>query len=244
MILGIQQKKVRWLCIVTLLFLTITVIIFADNRRLPQQFVSLDVKSAPVLMIDAGHGGLDGGAVGVNAVLESDINLALAEKLECLAQFFGYGVLMTRERAELDYPEELSTIREKKVWDQKRRVEMINRCDGAVLISIHQNNYPDSRPRGPQVFYAATEGSLQLAEELNDLLSSALAPDSRRLAAPISKKIYLMNQVHCTAVLVECGFLSNPDEARQLTEDPYQRKLAMLLLRGYGTYVAEAREAA
>ena len=190
----------------------------------------------PVLIIDAGHGGEDGGAVTDDGVRESGINLKVAQRLEGLAAFWGADTLMTRTVDEIDYPSELKTTRARKNYDQRSRVDLINAQPDAVLISIHQNRFPNPRPRGTQVFYASTQGSAELGAISHDNLIRVLNPDSRRVVAPIAETIYLMKQIDCPAVLVECGFLSNPDEARLLQEDEYQKKLALVMFASFLQY--------
>ena len=190
-----------------------------------------------VLIVDAGHGGLDGGASTAGGVTESTINLEIAEKLAFLARFFGVETVMTRTAEELDYPDEAGTVRQKKVWDQKRRIALIKGTENAVLISIHQNKFPDPRPRGSQALYGKTEGSKELGEITHAMLNEKLNPENRRVAAPISEKIYLMRSIDCPAVLVECGFLSNAGEAALLCDGGYQTKLAAVLLASYSAFM-------
>lgn len=188
---------------------------------------------SPTLVIDAGHGGLDGGASTADGTPESEINLQIALRTEQLAKLFGISTVMTRTSEDLAYPDENATIHAKKVWDQKSRVELINATENAVLVSVHQNKYPDARPSGTEVLYAKTEGSKELAELTHENLIAQLCPENRRVAAPISDSIYLMKNVDCTAILVECGFLSNPAEAAKLKSADYQISLAAVLVGSY-----------
>ena len=193
--------------------------------------VSAPVASAgPTLIIDAGHGGADGGAVSVNGRTESGINLDIALKTRELCRMFGLAPVMTRDSETLDYPQEMDTLHKKMVWDQKTRVALINDVPNALLLSIHQNNFPDARPSGPQVLYGAADGSMELAKLTHENLNCCLYPENRRVVAPISEKTYLFQQIRCPAVLVECGFLSNPGEAAQLSSPVYQREIAVILL--------------
>lgn len=235
----IHWKKVRWLLIAALLFSLLTAIIVKNNGHQAVATVAFERGFEPVLIIDAGHGGLDGGAVAADGTLESDVNLAVAQKLEFLSQFLGGRTVMTRERKDLDYPAELSTIQEKKVWDQKQRVALINSVEHGILISIHQNTYPDPRPNGPQVFFAPASGGDALAELAQSMLKETLDPDNRRVAAPISESVYLMKHINCPGILVECGFLSNREEAAMLSSENYQSKLAIVLLSAFASYLAE-----
>ena len=140
---------------------------------------------------------------------------------------------MTRDGEDLDYPPELTSIAACKRWDTRRRVETIESFDNAVLMSVHQNYYPGSGPSGPQVLYASGESSRRFGEQTQDLLTRHLAPENRRVAVPVSDDVYIMNHVHCPAILVECGFLSNPREAELLGRESYQIKLAMVLAESF-----------
>ena len=200
--------------------------------------VTAGAEPARVLIIDAGHGGEDGGATTAEGVPESGINLAIACKLEALAGLFGVETVMTRESQDISYPESAATTAQRKQSDQKARIELINAQENAVLISIHQNYYPDERPSGCQVLYGKPEGSRELGELTHKNMTEALCPSSRRVAAPISEDIYLMRAAKCTSILVECGFLSNPNEAALLLTDDYQLKISALLLASYLQYEA------
>lgn len=226
------------LYILTLLFCIATgIILLLEEKNGAECSTFLDADSTAVLIIDAGHGGADGGAVAADGSKESLINLKIAEKLESAAAAFGISTIMTRNSEELPYPESADTIAAKKKWDQNRRLDLINSQDNAVYISIHQNYYPDPRPVGPQVLFGLADGSEALGNICHEMLNSSLCPDNRRVASPVSDKIFLMNKTKCTAILVECGFLSNPDELLLLKEDTYQKKLAAILLASYLCYI-------
>lgn len=233
----LNLKKYRLAAIAVLLFCALTAII-TQRVRLDRQAAEAIKRSdlQSVLVIDAGHGGLDGGASSADGTLESAVNLAVAQRLDFLARFFGFETVMTRTSNELDYPDSAVTVREKKNWDQKTRAELIASVQDAVLISIHQNIYPDPRPHGSQVLYGTARGSLELGELAHSLLIETLDPENRRVAEPISDKIYLMRKAQCPAILVECGFLSNPQESGRLADGGYQTKLAMVLLASYMRY--------
>ena len=181
-------------------------------------------------IIDPGHGGLDGGAISADGVQESGINQAIGDRIYALFRIFGVDALLTRSSEALDYPENQVSIHAKKAWDLKRRAELVNSCPNAVLLSIHQNSFPDLRPNGTQVFYGSEEGSKRLGELLQSNLTACLCPENRRVAAPVSAKNYLLNSVKCPAVLIECGFLSNPQEAAKLADSAYQTALAAVIL--------------
>lgn len=191
--------------------------------RLPEQ----------TLIIDPGHGGEDGGAVSVSGQRESDINLAIALQLDQLMGFYGVHTLLTRDTDVSIHDPEASTLREKKVSDIHNRVALINAVENATLISIHQNAYPSQKYHGAQVFYADETLSLPFAQQVQDTLRTVLDPENTRTAKQIPASVYLMNHISCRAILVECGFLSNPEEDRLLQEEDYQRKLAMIMASSY-----------
>lgn len=191
----------------------------------------------PVLIIDPGHGGADGGAVAPDGTLESAINLDVALRLQALCRFWGVEPVMTRTGEDIAYPDDAGSIAAKKVADQHARAGLVNNTPGAVLVSIHQNNYPAATPHGIQVFYGGAAGSRELAELAQANLTAQLCPDNRRVASPADKGVYLMKSVRCTAVLVECGFLSNPGDLAALESDGYRTKLAAVLLASYLQYI-------
>lgn len=189
-----------------------------------------------LLIVDAGHGGADGGAVAADGTPEADINLDIALRIKALAALCGVQTVMTRENADIDYPPEADTVARMKVADQHARLALINQTPNALLLSIHQNFYTASAPHGAQVFYGSKPGSDRLAALIQSNLTAQLAPDNRRLAAPISEDVYLMKNAACRAVLVECGFLSNPDELAELKTEAYRLQLATVIFGSYLQY--------
>ena len=160
----------------------------------------------------------------------------IALRARAIAELTGIEVVMTRDSPDIAYPDNATTIAERKKADQHQRAELIRKTDNAVLISIHQNCYPDRKPSGAQVLYAASDGSEALGTQIHDNLVAYLDPQNRRVAAPISEKIYLMREVKCPAVLVECGFLSNESECTKLKDGGYQTKLAAVIIASYLQY--------
>ena len=179
------------------------------------------------IIIDAGHGGVDGGATSCTGVLESQINLEIALRLEDLLHLLGYKTYMIR-RTDISVYTKGDTIAAKKVSDLKERVRIVNETDGAVLISIHQNTFSDSRYSGPQVFYANTEGSQVFAENMQKALITTLGTNSNRLAKKASG-IYLMEHIQQQGILIECGFLSNSEEEAKLRSEQYQKQLCCVI---------------
>lgn len=191
----------------------------------------------PVLLIDPGHGGEDGGAVSVTGTYESIINFDIALRVADLAGLTGIPYKLTRESADISYPKELKSVAKRKAYDQRARVALINGTPDAVLVSIHQNFFPKKSVYGPQVFYAKTTRSDVLAGYFRETLDEALLPENERAAKPIAENIYLMKNVRCPAVLVECGFLSNAKEAARLDTQEYRLRIAAALTGAYLRYL-------
>lgn len=179
------------------------------------------------VIIDAGHGGVDGGATSCTGVLESQINLQIALSLEDLMHLVGVDTVMIR-REDISVYTEGESIAAKKVSDLKERVRIVNSNENAVLISIHQNTFSDARYSGAQVFYSSSGESQKLAVTLQHALVTHLNPDSNRKAKKGSG-IYLLEKIKNTGVLVECGFLSNPEEEAKLRSSTYQLKLCSVI---------------
>ncbi len=187
------------------------------------------------LILDAGHGGEDGGAVSVTGVPESQINLAVVLKIDDLLGLYGQCPYLLRDEDKAIYDEGSVTLHEKKVSDLKNRAAIIQACEGATVLSIHQNSYPQAKYRGTQTFYAPTEGSQELAEHVQRVVRETIQPENKRDVKRIPSTVYLMNHIDCPAVLVECGFLSNPEEEALLRDDDYQKKLAAALTAAWLT---------
>lgn len=196
------------------------------------------------IVLDAGHGGEDGGAVSRDGVAESSVNLAITRKLRDVFLFLGRDTVLTREGEEAIYSPDCVTLREKKVSDLKNRVALINQQSGAVLISIHQNSMPDHPSvHGAQVFYNAVSPGGELGMTVQGALNGAVNAGNEKNARAIDSTIYLMKNVRCPAILIECGFLSNPTETRLLLTDEYQVKLAACIAAGLLQYHTEGAKA-
>lgn len=187
------------------------------------------------VVIDAGHGYPDGGTTSITGVVECDLNLQIAQKTEAVLNLMGIQTFMLRETDESIYSSG-DTIGQKKISDIHNRVNMVNSLEDAILISIHQNYFTDSRYSGAQVFYADSESSKEFAGDIQDNIVKALQPQNHRLPKKASG-IYLMEHINCTAVLVECGFLSNPEEDALLSDQGYQKKIAGVLAISAANYL-------
>lgn len=190
------------------------------------------------LVLDAGHGGMDGGAVAEDGTAEQDINLAIVRKCQALAGFFGVRTILTREDGNsLDY-DPACTVRQNKVADIHAREERTNRAENPVFVSVHLNKFSDSQYTGAQTFWSKNnpEGQV-LAESVQNQLTLGLHPAKQRTAKQAPDSVYLMKHLTCPAVIVECGFLSNRQETEQLKQEAYQKKLSVCIVNGYLHYL-------
>lgn len=218
---------------VTLLFLFT---LFLGNRTVTTLVETAPIPRQHTIIIDPGHGGVDGGATSCTGKLESAYNLEISLRLRDLFHLLGYETAMIRTTDVSVYTKE-GSIAQKKVSDLKERVRIVNERENALLLSIHQNNFTDSRYSGAQVFYAPEGQSQSLAKSLQTAFVTHLNPGSRRQSKAASG-IYLMEHIHCTGVLIECGFLSNPSEEAKLRSSQYQQKLCCVIAATVSTFLS------
>ena len=207
------------------------------NRAMTVIVENKETRPLRRIIIDAGHGGEDGGATSCSGVLECEINLEIAKRLNDLLNFLGYQTIMIRTDDAAVHTEGY-TIAQRKVSDLKNRVQLVNETENALLLSIHQNYFSDSRYSGAQVFYAKTVGSCRLAEMMQTSFRSTINPGSSRIEKS-AQNIYLMDKINCDGVLIECGFLSNYHEESLLRNAEYQKKLCAVIATSVSTYLQE-----
>ena len=231
-----MKKRKTW---VFFYFLTIAGVLLAAQWG--SRAVTVIAESRPIerehcIVIDPGHGGEDGGATSCTGLVESTYNLDISLRLNDLLHLLGHDTKMTRTTDTSIYTKG-ETIAQKKASDLKERVRIVNETEHALLISIHQNNFSDSRYSGAQVFYAGTEGSEALAKQLQSAFVSSLNPGSSRKSKK-SDGIYLMEHIDCTGILIECGFLSNAAEEARLRNAEYQKKLCCVIAATVSEYLS------
>ena len=203
--------------------------------------VTTAVESRPVprkhcIIVDAGHGGVDGGATSCTGKLESSFNLEISLRLNDLLHLLGYDTRMIRTTDTSVYTKG-ETIAQKKISDLKERVRIINETEKALLLSIHQNNFSDGKYSGAQVFYGKAGQSEPLAKALQSAFVSSLNPGSKRQCKK-SEGVYLMEHIDCTGVLIECGFLSNVQEEAKLRTPEYQKKLCCVIAATVSSFLS------
>ncbi len=190
------------------------------------------------VIIDAGHGGMDGGCVAKDGTVEKDLNLDISLKLSELFKMSGINTVLTRQNSESVYNSE----RFNKNADTKTRIELINSYSNCFVLSIHMNNFSDSRYKGSQIFYSNDDFSKGLSEIIRADIVSYLQPDNTRKTKPIPSSVLLFKRIKNPAVLCECGFFSNEQEFEKLKSDSYRTELAVVIYNSCMQYIMKNRE--
>ena len=191
----------------------------------------------PTIIIDAGHGGEDGGAIGTDGTNEKNINLEIALKLNEILTVMGYKTHMVRTNDISIHNQDADTIRERKASDLRNRVAIMDKYENCLYISIHQNKYEDSSIWGAQTFYSPNiEKSKTLAQFIQNSIATELQPDNKRQIKKSGTSIYVLYNATKPAVMVECGFISNHKELSQLKSKEYQSKMAFSIMSGIINY--------
>ena len=207
--------------------LTVLIITVSGSRAVTTISENRPIKRGVTFILDAGHGGEDGGATSCTGALESQINLQIALRLDDLLHLLGYDTVMIR-KTDISVYTEGNSIAQKKISDLKERVRIVNNSDNAILVSIHQNFFADGRYSGAQVFYNDIPGAKEIALSMQNSIVKHLNSGSNR-QCKLSTGIYLMEHIQCPGLLIECGFLSNPEEEAKLRNEDYQKKLCCVI---------------
>lgn len=222
------------------LFYCATIVTVLILAQWGSRAVTVIAETSPIerehcIIIDPGHGGVDGGATSCTGLVESAYNLEIALRLNDLFHLLGYDTKMTRT-SDVSIYTKGDSIAQKKASDLKERVRIVNETEDALLLSIHQNHFSDNRYSGAQVFYAGTPGSEELAKQLQEAFTTHLNQDSHRKSKKCSG-VYLMEHIKPTGVLIECGFLSNPAEEALLRDPGYQIALCCIISATVSQYL-------
>lgn len=231
------KKAYKWTAFLLSVIIFLSWGISQDLRQTSAASSNLSIQQIDVI-IDPGHGGVDGGAVGVTGSIEKEINLNISLYLKEILIAEGLHVLMTRSTDISIHSKEAVTIRQKKTSDLKNRLAMINANPDAIVISVHQNTFTAGYVHGTMIYYGVVnQNSKQLAEKVKTAIQ-ILQPDNEKQFKSAGKDLYLMSHAKGPAVLVECGFLSNANEEALLKTETYQRKMAQTIADGILAYLA------
>lgn len=235
---GVELKN-RGIAVFSIALILITVIsatVISDNGFLN---VSAGAPFEKTVILDAGHGGFDGGAVAIDGTVEKDINLNISLTLESLLKQNGFCVIMTRNRDVSTEDTESSQIASKKKSDLRNRLNLMKDYPEAVFVSIHLNKFTTSSASGSQVFYSDDQRSKLLGEYIQRSIVSLIQHDNMRVNKKATSSTYLLYNATVPAVLVECGFLSNREELAKLKQKDYQNKIAFSIYCGIMEYFKE-----
>ena len=221
----------------------ICVAVFVFNFQIAKKEETVSTVALPVsnkvVVIDAGHGVPDEGAQSSNGTTEAQTNLKIALKLQNLLEQSGATVILTRSDENAIYDIDKTTLREKKISDIHNRVKIGNESSADIFVSIHLNKIPQQQYYGWQTFYKENdEKSIKLAKSIQTNLNDAIQKENKRVSMKLNT-VYIMKHVEIPITIVECGFLSNPEEEKQLLEDDYQNKLAWGIYNGIIDYFYE-----
>ncbi len=239
-VIALKATKTNFIPITVLILccLAFLLLSYISYNKIDKMASALAGEQNPTIVIDPGHGGEDGGAGGASsAALEKDLNLSISLKLQKFLETAGFRVVMTRTTDVSIGDKTLDTVRERKVSDIHNRLKIVQAQDDCLLISVHQNHFTESQYSGAQMFYSTKNaGSKDLAENIKSRVVELLQPENKRETKPATDSIYLLWNTKIPAVLVECGFLSNPSEAAKLNDKTYQEQMAFAICSGILDY--------
>lgn len=229
--------KLKHFVYLVAVFFTLVVVFIGIAAEKKVSLASIGV-TKPVIVIDAGHGGEDGGTQSASGILEKDINLSISKKIEAILKAQGFNTVMIRSDDRLIYDEDCSSMRSKKSSDIMNRFEIMKKYPKCIFLSIHQNYFTQSKYSGAQVFHRPNHiESSELAQCIQNSIVNSLQKENTRQIKPCTSSVYLIYNAVTTAVMVECGFLSNVNEAEKLNNDEYQTQMAKAVAKGLQDYL-------
>lgn len=229
----IREKILIWLFAVGMIFS------LSGAAKIHQVQMAVGTyETTPKIIIDPGHGGADGGAVGTDGLPEKDINLEIALKLQEILTLHGFDVIMTRTDDRSIHDPDISNLKNQKTSDMHNRLKVMKDNKDAIFISIHQNKFQEESSWGTQVFYShRQEASKQLAEILQNNFIAFLQPENHRQIKQAENNLFLLYNAEIPAVMVECGFISNPAECAKLHSEDYQNQVAYVIYYSLAEFI-------
>ncbi|MBQ3086735.1 MAG: N-acetylmuramoyl-L-alanine amidase [Clostridia bacterium] len=237
-----MKEKQKIFTVTSVIFGLLLLLLVCVSENTQAVNMSIHEKKQDILIIDAGHGGEDGGAIAADGTLEKDINLNIALQVKSMATLFGYKTIMIRTTDSDLADHSLSTIRKRKVSDINARMNILKENPSAIYVGIHQNYYEGANVRGFQVFYSENSDiSKNIAYSIQEYTNRVLQPQSARKVQSAGDSIYLLKHAPIPAVMVECGFLSNQEELKLLKTADFGCKIAMTIIGGISKFFTDAR---
>lgn len=226
-----------FLLVMLIILLSVTAFNFGYKVYCDTIAVKTQADESGIIIIDAGHGGEDPGAVGVSGVYEKDLNLEIAMWLKEELEASGFTVIMSRTDDKMLYSEDENIKGMRKLSDLKNRCKLTEEYPNAILVSIHMNSFGEAKYSGLQVYYTdGNDESRNLAGAIQGVVKAELQPENGRVIKS-GKNMYLLEKSKCTAVLVECGFLTNSEECEKLSQKEYQKQLSFSIACGIIEYI-------
>lgn len=235
----VNKKSLHLTLVLIGCFLVLAVCARITERALP---TAADTSNKPVIVLDAGHGGLDSGAVGTSGVLEKDINLSIVLTLRDMFEMSGFEVVLTRDEDISIYDPGVEGIREQKLNDMDNRLEIIQSYPDSIFLCIHQNNFTDPRYFGGQMFYNNNNPKNRTLAQIMQNKFAQLQPGNGREIKLSGNELYLLRFNKNPSLMIECGFLSNPEEEQQLSTWEYQQKVAFTIYGGVMEFLDATEE--
>lgn len=232
------RKRYAYISLTLAISVTFMFLIYNAFNRISMATSENKVISEPKIrvIIDPGHGGEDGGAQGEDGTLEKDLNLSISMILKDMLVQGGFEVELIREEDTAVGDNSLDSVKERKRSDLEKRVEIYNSDENNIVVSIHQNKFEESKYSGTQIFYSENPKSEELAEYIRKAVVGLVQPENQRQSKQADGSIYVLRNAEVPAIIVECGFLSNPQELAQLKDFEYQKKLAFAVYMGIAEY--------
>lgn len=234
-----NKKTLRFTACMAGVFVILAVCARVTDSALP---ASTEVTDRPVIVLDAGHGGLDSGAVGKSGVLEKDVNLSVVKHLQKLLELSGFKTVLTRSEDVSIYDPGVEGIRNQKLSDMDNRLEIIQSYPDSVFLCIHQNNYTDPQYFGGQMFYNNNNPDNRTLAQIMQNRFAQLQPGNDREIKLSGDELFLLKSNPNPSLMIECGFLSNPEEEAKLATDEYQQKLTFTIYSGLLEYLDAVNE--
>ena len=230
----LDKQFLAYLIFLSILFAILFCVAEKTHSTSELDVLNKDTSSPPkTVILDAGHGGEDGGASSADGLLEKDLNLALALTMRDILVASGVNVILTRDSDTLLYDRNVDFQGRKKMLDMAARLKIAENANNPVFVSLHMNTYPHPSCKGVQVWYSENnDTSFELAKTIHAITQEILQHENDRPVKRSGSSIYLLHHLQCPAVLVECGFLSSPEEAALLGDESYRQQLALTLCMG------------
>lgn len=230
----INKKSIKLSVSLVMCFLMLAVCARITEHALP---VAAQPTDKPVIVIDAGHGGLDSGAVGVTGVLEKNINLSIVLALRDMFEMSGFEVVLTRSEDISIHDPDVTGIRNQKLSDMENRLEIIKSYPDSIFLCVHQNNFTDPNYFGGQMFYNNNNSDNRTLAQIMQNKFAGLQPNNDREIKLCGDELYLLKSNTNPSLMIECGFLSNPEEEANLATWEYQQKVAFTIYSGVMEYL-------